>query len=66
MMAVKCEGVKVFASQGKKYKSYKHVSSFEINFSRNCILHVRLKVLLKYVLLYKLKRIRSVVGLYIF
>ena len=38
MRAVKCEGVKVFASQGKKCKSYKHVSSSEMNFSRNCTL----------------------------
>ena len=40
MRSVKCEGVKVFASQGKKCKSYKHVSSFEMNFSRarNCTL----------------------------
>ena len=60
------KGVKVFVSQGKKYESYKHVSSFEINFSLNSILHVRLKVLLIYVLLDKLKRIRCVVGLYIF
>lgn len=38
MRAVKCEGVKEFASQGKKCKSYKHVSSSEMNFSRNCTL----------------------------
>ena len=39
MRAVKCEGVKVFASQGKKCKSYKQVSSFEMSFSQNCTLH---------------------------
>ena len=37
--AVKCEGVKVFVCQGKKCKSYKHVSSFEMNFSPNSTLH---------------------------
>ena len=35
---VKCEGDKVFVCQGKKCKSYKHVSSSEMNFSRNCTL----------------------------
>ena len=39
MRAVKCEGVRVFASQGKKCTSYKDVSSCEMNVSRNCILY---------------------------
>ena len=29
----------ILKSQGKKCKRYKHVSSFEMNFSRNCTLH---------------------------